>query len=480
MGPSPLIRFLEARLSHPVPTPHWPHQPTGGLPEGSTVVIVGGGLAGSAFARQLLMLCRRENRSINIKLVNSTGCNYCGGLVTDLARKTMEQLYELEMPPNLVLEKIEGCHYVNRQGSVAVQLPAPLTSTLRTSRFGVPGFDDAIKMRILEGLEDLGHLFTLIEPTVVKRLIPPHATSSGRWRVILSRRNPDHTPQELSADLVVLASGFNSLHKPMLNRFMKSTGYTPPPVFQASVTEVNTSTALVNRVGRRVYMLDGIVPGTMLAFIPKGKNWLTLTALNKKLDFHDLRLLFAHPSIREIIDLPNPVEALRCHVVCPAFIYSGPSPCFYGDGWVAAGDLSGYGRVLKDGYFAAFWGSWLAARTVFYHGITRRDFARYYHRPLHRFSRENLLGIALFNLNNSLGHRPWFNRLLLTAAREEIRGHSYGWAVHAAFRALKTGRLPYWLIGLLFLLGVGRYVFGHPLQTIKTLLCTGERSPISP
>lgn len=468
MPPSSLINFLESKFARSIPNmqlPIRPDEPSRGLPDGATVVIVGGGLAGSCFARLLLMLCHKENRRINIYLVNSTGCNYCGGLVTNIAQEAMERLYKLNITDNLVLEKINSFVYVNREGHVKIELPTPITATLRTSRFGVTGFDDSIKHRILEGMEDYTKTstFTRIEPTIVKNIIPPDGKSK-KWRVVLSRRRPNGSPDELSADLVVLAAGFNSLDKPMINRYMQSTGFKPPPVLRACVTEIDTSTARYNRVGQHVYMIDGIVPGSILAFIPKGKNWLTLTSLNKVLSFEDLETLFNHPVVKEIIDLPNPAECLRCHVICPSFVFTGPSRHFYGDGWVAVGDLAGYGRVLKDGYFAAFVGAWYAVHTVFYHGTSRAHFERHYHGPLRRFNRENLLGIKLFNFNMFIGRQKWFNRLLLAAAKEERQKNPYGWAIHAAFRSLQTGLLPYLLICLLFVVGVFRYVLRHPFQ----------------
>ena len=61
------------------------------LPEGSKIIIVGGGISGSSMARELLTIAAQENISIEVILINSNTCNYCGGLITKLAEKTLRK-----------------------------------------------------------------------------------------------------------------------------------------------------------------------------------------------------------------------------------------------------------------------------------------------------------------------------------------------------------------------------------------------------
>jgi len=467
----PMIRWLEQRFTRRPPVDDFPVPDNiTGLPDNSAVVIVGGGLAGTAFARQLLMLCDKEKKKYHVYLINSTGCNYCGGLVTDLALKTMGGLYNQGISEGVVLKKIRSCNYINNESSVKIRMRTPLMATLRTSRFGILGFDDSLKERILEGLdEEIRSYLRIIEPTLVNKLTPPTETGNGCWRVTLSIRGDDGKNQTIDCHLLVLATGFRSLNRPMLSEFARVTGYIPPPVMAASVTEIDTSSARYNNIGKDMFIIDGILPDAVIAFIPKGKKWLTMTALGKMVTKEDLKTLFSHQAVKKYLDLDDPGEHLRCRTICPASIYTGAARNFYGDGWVMLGDLTGYGRVLKDGYFASFLGSYLAAHTAVYRGIDKVTWDKYYHRPLQQFETGNRIGMFLFKLNFRLNNKAWFNRLFIEAARQEGNGDSCGGPIHAGIRGIANGKIPYGLIGIFFVLGLVNYMVRHPRKTWRIL-----------
>ncbi len=471
-----LIRQIEKHCSKKPPLPDLgmndpPLPVEKPLPDGSTVVIIGGGIAGSSLARQLLGIAGHFNRVINVVMVNSSSCNYCGGLVTDLALHTLHDLHHLNIPENVVLNRLDRFYYANRFGSVEVDVGPALVAMLRTSRFGQVGFDDSFKQRILVGLNaDAGDHLTIIEPTIVTAVIPPSQTSDGRWRAVLSRRvGPDLQPEEIAADFVALAAGLRAVNRPMMREFSQVTGYTPPPIIEASVTEIDTSTARYNKIHRGAVIIDGIIPNCVAALISKGRNWLTVTSLAKKLTKDDIDTIFNHPSVKALIDLPEASSYLRCHTICGAGIFTGGAETFYGDGWAAIGDLSGRGRVLKDGYFAALFGARLLATALIRHGSDRQTLARYYHEPLKEFEEDNPAGMRLFKLNSKLTDRQWFNRLFLQALMAEVDERGYGGILHAAIRALSTGELQYRLIVVLFVLGIGKYFLRHPLQFISIM-----------
>lgn len=430
------------------------------LQPGTRVIIIGGGIAGSSFARQFLQLTAAAGLEVRVYLVNSTNCNYCGGLVTDLAARTMERLLELEILPGQVLQMVEKCVYVNPAGHAHVEIKEPLVATLRTSRFGVEGFDDSLKERILEGLpEEIARQLTVMEPTIVRQV--RRGDGDPAWRVTLSKRRPDGGYVELDGDILVMAAGFGGLKRPMMQSFQQVTGFVPPPVMEASVTELDTSRARRKNIGSHMFIVDNVIPGAFIGLIPKGEHWLTVTALGHKMTRDDIDYLFSHPVLRDFIDLPRANEYLRCHTICPAYVFTGVSPRFYGEGWVAVGDLTGYGRVLKDGYFASFLGTRLAAQTIIYHGAREADFARFYHAPLRFFKGDNRIGMLLFHLDRYLEQKPWFSRLLVDAARRESKGGGPGGFLHAAFRSLATGELSYRLTAALFAGGLVSGMIGR-------------------
>lgn len=440
------------------------------LKDGDRVLVIGGGIAGSAFVRQLILLASREGLRIQVSMVNNTGCNYCAGLITDLAMNTLRSFLRLDVAPDVVLRRVDRCIYLNGSGSIRLEMNTPLAATLRTSRFGVTGFDDSLKTRIKENLpEGSASKVELLEPMVAQRV--RREGENGPWRVSVSSGSNGET-SEMEADVLVVASGFRSLGRPMLASFMESTGYLPPPVRGASVTEIDTTGAWENWIDNEMLIIDNVLPGAVVTLIPKGRNWLTFVALGRSVNREDIDCVFNHPSVRYWIDMPNASRHLRCNTVCHAKVFTGPSPRFYGDGWVALGDLTGFGRVLKDGYFASFLGSRLAAATMVYHGFGRKDFARFYYAPLRGFVPDNRIGMHMFNLNNRLNRYPWYQQLFLAAARDECRLDRYGEYIHSGLRALATGELSYRLTAGLFAAGILSYAVKHPTRLRRFCLAS--------
>ncbi|KJS80073.1 MAG: hypothetical protein JM58_19085 [Peptococcaceae bacterium BICA1-8] len=435
------------------------------LKSGDHVVVVGGGIAGSAFVRRLLFLCAKEKKAVKITLINSTSCNYCGGLITDLALNTFKNVYELDVPEGVVLTRIKGFSYVNSRGSFDIRINIPLIGMLRTSRFGVLGFDESFKKRIMEGLpSEIAEYLTVIEPTIVTH-ITPQEPGKKPWKITLSRRI-EGEKIELMADFMVLAGGLKMVETPLLKEFAEFTGYQAPPLMPASVTEIDTSKAKVNITNDKLYVLDNIIPGAVIGLVSKGENWLTLTSLGKELNKEDLDYLFSHPEVKKHLDLPHISEYLRCGIICKARVYTGPTKNFYGDNWAAIGDLNGYGRVLKDGYQASLLSAKLVADNIVYTGTDKESLHRNYFLHVDRLRLDNKIGMMLFNANNRLNQNKIFNRYFVKSAQIEIGKNEYGGSLHSAIRALMTGELPYRWIAFLFFIGLFRRLL-TPWQFFK-------------
>lgn len=85
---STIVRFLERHYSPQIPAEisrPFKGQRVSAMPDNASIVVVGGGISGSAFARQLLLHAQRVGKKVQLTMINSTNCNYCGGLVTNLA-----------------------------------------------------------------------------------------------------------------------------------------------------------------------------------------------------------------------------------------------------------------------------------------------------------------------------------------------------------------------------------------------------------
>ncbi len=494
----PLIRTIENLFGRRTPAAYRirprPDGGSDGLPAGTHVIVIGGGIAGSAFARQIVRLSAEAGHPVRVTLLNSTACNYCGGLLTRVSRNTLETLIDYPIPAEQFLGRIEEEIYVTPAGEMHLPIGFPLYSILRTDKFGYPGFDDTFREEIRAG--EHTELVEIIEPAVVTKIerlgaAGADATGGGagaagegvggsgpRWRVthhhyVQSRGFIAH---EIEGDVLVLATGLRSLRSKLLREFAAESGYTPPPLMDASVTEVDSTGAAVDRLEGRMLILDNVAPGLMAAIIPKRPGWLTVTSLGRVLTREDIAAIFANPDVRRHIDLPDAPERLRCKAICPALIYTGPAAGFYGDGWLAIGDLTGHGRVLKDGYFSAILGAHLAAVALLEHGASRAALARHFHRPLLHFNSDNRVGMFLYHADQRLMRTRWFPRMLVAAAAQEGPPAAYGGAVRAAVRGLSTGEMSYrWMLAF-FVTGLVWFIVTRPFAWLWSFVTRYLRS----
>ncbi|MHB0885811.1 MAG: geranylgeranyl reductase family protein [Bacillota bacterium] len=489
----PIVRSIENIYGRRSPAAYRVRlRPAGGsdgLPAGTHVIVIGGGIAGSAFARQIARLSAEAGHPVRVTLLNSTACNYCGGLLTRVSRNTLETLIDYPIPAEQFLGRIEEEIYVTPAGEMHLPIGFPLYSILRTDKFGYPGFDDTFREEIRAG--EHTELVNIIEPAVVTKIERLGAAGEGgrstgkapssagpRWRVthhhyVQSRGFVAH---EIEGDVLVLATGLRSLRSKLLREFAAETGYTPPPLMDASVTEVDSTGAAVDQLEGRMLILDSVIPGLMAAIIPKRPGWLTMTSLGRVLTREDITAIFADPTVRRHIDLPDAADRLRCSAICPALIFTGPAAGFYGDDWLAIGDLTGHGRVLKDGYFSAILGAHLAAVALLEHGASRASLARHYHRPLLHFNADNRVGMFLYHADQRLMRTRWFPPLLVAAAAQEGPPAAYGGAVRAAVRGLSTGEMSYrWMLAF-FAAGLARFVATRPFAWLSSFVTRYLRS----
>lgn len=468
-----LIRAIENTFGRRTPAAYRVNpQPEGGpggdagpdgLPAGTRVIVVGGGIAGSAFARQIARLSAEAGRPVRVTLLNSTACNYCGGLLTRVSRNTLETVIGYPIPADQVLGHIEEEVYVTPAGEIRLPIGFPLYSILRTDKFGYPGFDDTFREEMRGG--DHADLIEIVEPAVVTKI---ERQATGGWRITHHRYVPSRgfVAHEIEGDVVVLATGLRSLRSKLLREFGARNGYTPPPLMDSSVTEVDSTTATADHLEGRMIIADNIVPGLLAAIIPKRPGWLTMTSLGRTLTREDIATIFANPDVRRHIDLPDAAERLRCNAICPALVFTGPAAGFYGDGWLAIGDLTGHGRVLKDGYFSAILGAHLAAVALLEHGPSSAALERHYLQPLLHFNSDNWVGMFLFHADQRLMRTRWFPRMLVAAQAQEGPPAAYGGAVRAAIRGLSTGEMSYrWMLAF-FAAGLARAAVLWPFRLL--------------
>lgn len=191
---------------------------------------------------------------------------------------------------------------------------------------------------------------------------------------------------------------------------------------------------------------DDIISGAVVGLVGKGDNWLTVSALQKVPTIDDLEKLFSHPCIKKYVDLENVKDSLKCGIICSANIFTAPAKNFYGSGWIAIGDLTGYGRVLKDGYYHSLKQAYLAAHSIVYGGIAKEDFEKNFEPKIKSQVFDNMIGMRLFYLNERLEKFSSFKKFYIKAGRSKY--------IKTAIKNLVTGELSYEMIGLFIVLGL--------------------------
>ncbi|MHB1418127.1 MAG: hypothetical protein ACYCX4_00850 [Bacillota bacterium] len=431
---------------------------------GECIGVVGGGIAGIALARQLLLQAGMFGKEIKVKLFNSENCNYCGGLITSRASQTLQDLYRWDIGRDVILDRFEECIYVNKAGTIPVQFKEPLYSTFRVGKFGATGFDAHLRHRLLEGIDDLNSgSLEVIEPSVVTGINCPQRTLGQKGKIYY--RTTQYGDSVADVDILAISTGLRSLGGQVTSTLCEQVGYAPPATIEASVAELDLGN-MHHRLSHRLLVANGILPGCTVALIPKGPSWITVVSLGRCISGEELDELFSYPPIKKLTGIVQPLKKLRCGHICPARVHTGPARHFYGDGWIALGDLTGYGRVLKDGLFASLAGAYFAGVTFFKYGTTGESLHRFYHRPLAQLGDNNRVGMWLYHLDHRCSSSLCFSGIVTKAASWEAAKNGRG-EIHQALGGLQAGSMPYLKIAGMLARGIGKYLIFRPFTQVK-------------
>ncbi len=369
------------------------------LENGSRVVIVGGGPAGSFAALHLLRFAAEADLRIDVTLLEARdfnrpgpgGCNKCAGILSSTAVRNLQTL-GLLLPPDVIQAELEA--YVLHLGGAQLPIHRPdparrIVSVYRGSgpRLGSSPLPHSFDGWLLDQAQGRG--------ADVRR---------GRVQTILPGDRPVVVTahERIEADLVVLATGVNT-RTPLDPAW----GYRPPRTEIMAQDEVPAPGGFLDD---RVHIFFDYPPGLIFGgLIPKGR-YANISLLGRKLppdavsDFlegHDLMRLF-----------PDGAPTL-CG--CTPRVVVSPASGYYADRFVAVGDAA-VTRLYKDGIGAAFVTSEAAARAAVQRGVAREDFAAGYRPVCQQIAADNRYGQLLFRSWDLIRRLPF----LLNAWRGAI------------------------------------------------------------
>ncbi|MDP6775159.1 MAG: hypothetical protein QGI83_00175, partial [Candidatus Latescibacteria bacterium] len=401
------------------------------LPDGATIVVVGGGPAGAFFAIQAAKKARVLGRKLDLLIVEKKeelrfyqaassiplreGCNYCAGGISPMLASALRES-GLSVPEEIVLGRATSLTVHGDWKSI--ELPVPegreMLSVFRGSRprhragrhvnFDSYLLDKAVEegARVVAGeVQDVGYSPSL-KPVV-------------RYRTGTGGKNGIETTE---ADFVVFAGGVNQTPgmDPESDRLFGALkkaipGFRPPKVRKTLICEMQTEEELLRHIRGEVHFAQygsKDLQIEMSSLMPKG-GWITVVLLGRTVDR-------AQPSqhlqiMERFLELPHikrllPRKATLAPVcVCNPNMVVGASRSPFGHRVALIGDMA-VSRLYKDGIFSAYASARGLADCILDVGIDRASLKKAYWPVIRRFEVDNRFGAVVFLLNRvTFSHR---------------------------------------------------------------------------
>jgi flavin-dependent dehydrogenase len=402
------------------------------LGNGSRVVIVGGGPAGSFAALHLLRYAHEAGLHLDVTILEARdfnrpgpgGCNKCAGILSSHLIHNLESL-DLHIPPEVIQSELNT--YVLHLGGIELPIDKPdpsqrILSVYRGSgpRLGMPPPAHSFDNWLLEQAQERGASLRRARVQTIQ---------SGTTPTVITYR------QEFPADLVVVATGVNS--RAPLSRVW---GYQPPLTEVMAQDEVSLPAGFSDDT---VHLFFDYPPGLIFGgLIPKGR-YANISLLGHRISSDSVNDFLEGQGLMKLFSDGAPGLCGCAPRVAISTAYN-----YYTDRLVVVGDAA-VTRLYKDGIGAAFITAEAAARTAVQRGVAGSDFSAGYRPTCRRIAADNRYGRWLFRLWSIRQQSPlllniWVRAIqaessLLPAARVNSR------ALWGMFTGSQSYRWLFWL-----------------------------------
>ncbi|MCL4459006.1 MAG: FAD-dependent monooxygenase [Chloroflexi bacterium] len=348
----------------------------GPLQDGQTVVIIGGGPAGTSCGLTLMRLAKEKGRSIRVILFEpkdfTTEGNVCVGVLSPPFQTLLGEL-GLQLFPEMIQRQISGYMLQTAHQTLYLpQDPAEGEPTLVVDRGGFDAF-------LLESTKAQG--VTVYDDTVVDLRAAADGVlviSSGGLRII--------------ADVVVGAFG---LDRYALSIFESEVGFQRPGATKSILTEIPLSPEIIDKQLNNTMhaILQTPQPRIEFGALTPKRTSVAINIAGDDIEEADMQhfLIF----LKDMGLLANVSSALPFQY---ASFPSRPARNFYRDRVVSIGDTSGLLRPLKGkGINVGIEMGIKAAQTMMEVGISKQAFDSFY-RSCRDLTGEYYYGVGLRNL----------------------------------------------------------------------------------
>jgi flavin-dependent dehydrogenase len=387
------------------------------ITNGSEIAIIGGGPAGSFFAKFAFDYARTLGIDIKVTIYNNRrfseagpkGCKGCVGVINERLNNKLKQ-HGIILPEDLIMQTIDGYCFVSKGGNLYVKKKTRLDNIITLFRGNGPfcsPLNGGLDGFLLEHAKNSGA--KIIHEQVRDVIFPENIED----RIAVVSSQGYH-----KVDLLVGAFGIRS---PIITKF-KEVDYLPPETTRACLLEIDSAGQHVNEfIQNTIYIysfgIHGIDYGIM---IPK-KRFLTVGIVGKDVRPGNLRDFLSSPLIKKALP-ENPKICCQCCTHIPVTNAINP----FADRLLIIGD-AGYSRYYKNGLESAFHSAQIAAKSAFDHGISKEAFENHYY-PLCKkmFITENFYGRILFRMNSIISSNEILSMAHMDIARkDERKGHQH-------------------------------------------------------
>lgn len=362
------------------------------LQSGARVCVVGGGPAGSFFTYFFLDLASRLGIEVELdnieakdfKCLGPAGCNHCGGIISE----SLVQLLSAEgisFPSNVIRRGIDS--YVMHTETGRVKIDTPLQEKRIGSVFRGSG-------PLKSELADWASFDNYLQELCIKKganIIEDKVTEiifQDSFPIIKTKKN-----FQKSYDLVVAAVGLDNKSLGLLKA--ANVNYEAPSTTKTYISEFYLGQDMVSQYfgnSMHVFLMD--IPNLEFgALIPKD-HYITLVLLGSEISKELVQEFLNSDEVKSCFppgqDLANLV---KCQ--CYPKINIKTAKFMYGDRFVTIGD-SATSKLYKNGIGAAYITSKAAANVSLFHGVSARQFEKYYLPVCKSLQFDNSIGKVVF------------------------------------------------------------------------------------
>ncbi len=372
----------------------------GPLPDGSTVVIIGGGPGGAACAIALKRLSRKMGRRIEVVLYEGKRFaephyNQCMGVLSPPIEHILEDRLGVAFPHHLVLRTINGYTLHTRQSRIVLDGRSVPSYALRRFQFD----NYLLEQAQLQGVHVVQSRVTDLE--------------FNEDRVVIFSESDNR-----EAAVVVGAFGLDAGTTMALGRAVP---YVAPKSLSTIVTKIHPPAGVMENFGDQIHAFLPSIPEIEFgAATPKGDH-LAINIAGARVNVQVMERFLAWGPLQAIAPFVEPEGSGE---KAPLRYFKGRIPIsrargFYGDRYVLVGDAAGLVRAFKGkGINSACQTGLWAAEVILEHGVSRMAFAEHYERFCREIVRDLPYGRAMRHFVG-LGRRTGLLDRLVTIARDE-------------------------------------------------------------